>query len=275
MGTDPMNLGNQLDGGQAGADAAPVQGACSTCGRALPEPDLEAVAADVDHRLSLEFGQLVARSAWAGKAPDGLLDGLLGWMPSIKSRKAIWDQGQALWAQLMTEALTGPCEYCREPAPDEVGPAATIIQPSTVNPVAQTVDSSSDQRSGLPQESRPFEPEPRPPAPYQAESATVALTPSEAGLRPLPVDAEESATRAIEFSSLPSPLPPLSDASDTVPPAKLPRPSTGADVRDATPMEADSTSAAEDWSAESTGVPEMDPEYEAHTVMIPAMPPQA
>ena len=73
MGTEPANLG-----GQSGAAAADGQAPCSACSRPMPEPDLEAVAAEVDHRLSLEFGQLVPRSAWAGRAPDGMLDGLLG-----------------------------------------------------------------------------------------------------------------------------------------------------------------------------------------------------
>src|SRR5438067_4158430 len=113
MGSEPMNVDDHANIGPGDA-LAPGAGACTSCGDRLPEPDLEAVAADVDHRLSLEFGQLVPRSAWAGRAPDGLLDGLLAFMPAVKAKKAIWQRGQTLWTELMTAALAGPCARCRD-----------------------------------------------------------------------------------------------------------------------------------------------------------------
>ena len=88
-------------------------GTCGSCGRPLPAPDLEAVAASIDETLSLETGKMVARTAWAGPPPDGAMDALLSWLPSVKAKRKVWERGQQLWAEQMTMALSGPCEHCR------------------------------------------------------------------------------------------------------------------------------------------------------------------
>jgi hypothetical protein len=107
-------------------------GTCGSCGRALPAPDLEAVAASIDQTLSMESGKIVARTAWAGPAPDGAVDALLSWLPSVKAKKQLWERGQQLWAEQMTMALSGPCEHCRS-AGEPVVPGATLV-PSTAEP---------------------------------------------------------------------------------------------------------------------------------------------
>ena len=275
MGSEPMNRGDQLVEPEAGPDLGPVQGVCSTCGRALPEPDLEAVAADVDHRLSLEFGQLVARSAWAGKPPDGLLDGLLGWMPAMRTKRTIWERGQALWAQLMTEALTGPCEDCRELAPDQVEPSATIIQPRDrlgdigTHDTEPGVIASTDVKTSPGVQSLAA-----PPPPPAVESATVAIPLASAHATPAAPEAEDAATRAIDLGPRPSSSTPASPAADVGAPVSPPPPATSPPAEPAAPAStgpADTTPASTEGSA-SADHAAIDPEYEAHTVMIPALP---
>jgi hypothetical protein len=98
----------------------------------LPAPDLEAVAASIDQTLSMESGKIVARTAWAGPAPDGAVDALLSWLPSVKAKKQLWERGQQLWAEKMTAALSGPCEHCLG-AGEPALPGATLV-PSTADP---------------------------------------------------------------------------------------------------------------------------------------------
>jgi hypothetical protein len=97
-------------GHQQGGDGS---GACSTCGRPLPPPDLEAVAAGIDQALSMEAGRMVERTAWAGRAPDGMMDSLFAFLPSVKAKRQLWERGQALWTERMTQAISGPCDSCR------------------------------------------------------------------------------------------------------------------------------------------------------------------
>lgn len=135
-------------------DQAPdgAAGVCSACGRSLPPADLEAVAAEIDHTLSLESGKMVARTAWAGRAPDGMMDALFSFTSGAKSRRQLWERGQHLWAEHMTAAMSGPCADCQQDAGDyapatdyppandypqaanyppaaDYAPAATIMQP--------------------------------------------------------------------------------------------------------------------------------------------------
>ena len=108
---DPM--GGQPAYAPAGQhEAAGGGGACSSCGRPLPAPDLEAVAAGIDQTLSMESGRMIARTAWAGRAPDGMMDSLLAFIPSVKKKRQLWERGQALWTERMTQAISGPCEAC-------------------------------------------------------------------------------------------------------------------------------------------------------------------
>src|SRR5436190_15475781 len=108
MGSTPAQMSEQPDYGPDGAE-----GTCVSCGRALPAPDLEAVAASIDQTLSMESGKMVARTAWAGPPPDGAVDALLSWLPSVKAKKQLWERGQQLWTEQMTMALSGPCEHCQ------------------------------------------------------------------------------------------------------------------------------------------------------------------
>jgi hypothetical protein len=116
-----------------------ASGVCTMCGRSLPPADLEAVAAEIDQTLSLETGKMVARTAWAGRPPDGVVDALLSFMPGAKARRKLWERGQHLWAEQMTAAMSGPCADCQQadggyaPAQQAAGdyaPAATIMQPN-------------------------------------------------------------------------------------------------------------------------------------------------
>jgi pSer/pThr/pTyr-binding forkhead associated (FHA) protein len=222
----------------------------------LPEPDLEGVAAEVDHRLSLEFGQLVARSAWAGRAPDGLLDGLLSFMPGVRAKKSIWHRGQTLWTELMTAALTGPCEDCQAAVAEGPGPAATMIQPST--PVAEssrTLMLGPDEAVS----SRPLGP---------PTSMLPGSGPASGGFdlptRAIPMG-ESTAAPAGPDKGNDWPPPPPPPAFE--PAASLPAESPTMAVPEPPPAwlpDAPSASSAhESQDAE---------EYEAHTVMIPAMP---
>src|SRR5688572_12188981 len=112
MSMDPM--GGQPAYAPAGQQPSTGDGgACSTGGRPLPAPDLEAVAAGIDQTLSMESGRMVPRTAWAGRAPDGMMDSLLSFLPSVKARKHLWERGQALWTERMTQAISGPCDTCR------------------------------------------------------------------------------------------------------------------------------------------------------------------
>ncbi|MCC7372116.1 MAG: FHA domain-containing protein [Chloroflexi bacterium] len=110
MSMDPM--GGQSGYAPAGQQGGDGSGACGTCGRPLPAPDLEAVASGIDQTLSVETGKMVARTAWAGRAPDGMMDSLLSFMPGVKARRQLWERGQALWTERMTQAISGPCDAC-------------------------------------------------------------------------------------------------------------------------------------------------------------------
>jgi hypothetical protein len=113
MSIDPMHDGAGYPDGESDQGSADGTGVCSVCGRPLPAADLEAVAASIDQTLSLEVGRMVPRTAWAGRPPDGVIDGLLFWLPAVKARRQIWERGQALWTEQMTAVLSGPCDDCR------------------------------------------------------------------------------------------------------------------------------------------------------------------
>lgn len=135
MAMEPMG------GGPAYATGEPQQasgggGTCGSCGRELPPPDLESVAASIDQTLSLEAGKMVPRTAWAGRPPDGAMDALLFWLPSVKANRKLWERGQALWTEQMTAALSGPCDdclggaqYAPPPPLPEPGQASTAYLP--------------------------------------------------------------------------------------------------------------------------------------------------
>lgn len=113
------------------AEQAPDGGGyCSSCGRPLPEADLEAIAAGIDHTLSLESGRMVARTAWAGRPPDGLVDALFSFTSGAKARRRLWERGQQLWAEQMTVALAGPCADCLQRA--GYGQPETIARPDAL-----------------------------------------------------------------------------------------------------------------------------------------------
>lgn len=241
MGSEPMNPGERLDAGPA-ENQAPTQGVCASCGQPLPEPDLEGVAADVDHRLSLEFGQLVARSAWAGRAPDGLLDGLLGFIPGVRAKKTIWQRGQTLWTELMTAALTGPCAQCQAAGIESAGPAATMIQPAT--PIAEP------QRTLM----------------LGADEAGSSTAPGASRAGP------DLPTRAIPMGEPISPPPPATYEPDTALPVESP--TMAMPLESPTMAISDPAPARPLEPSSRPGAPEPadDEEYEAHTVMIPSIP---
>lgn len=177
---DPMNSGSPYGAASPDPASGEAGGACGTCGRPLPPPDLEAVAASIDHTLSLETGRMVPRTAWAGRPPDGVMDALMFWLPSVKASRRLWERGQALWAEQMTLALTGPCDDCQlamagggQPL-DQPTPAATLIQtPEAAAPPAATAylpyESPAAPLAGLPDDGRPLPGDP------EGEGRTAAM----------------------------------------------------------------------------------------------------
>jgi len=94
---------------QAGTAAT----ACQACGGPLPAPpDLEAIAAEADVTLGLEFRRAVVRIDWAAAPPSGLMHTLLAWLPSVKQRGAVWQGGQELWAERVSGLDQGACPTC-------------------------------------------------------------------------------------------------------------------------------------------------------------------
>ncbi|MGE3269148.1 MAG: FHA domain-containing protein [Chloroflexota bacterium] len=236
-------------------------GSCSTCGRPLPEADLEAVAAGIDHTLSVEAGKEVPRTAWAGRPPDGVMDSLLSFMPSVKSKRQLWERGQALWTERMTQALSGPCDSCRGmaiPPPGSTPPGPTMAQPAS-----QPYDHpGSYPQAG--QYAQPGQPGMEPagsPAPYAG--ATSMMPPygapgqGESGPPPVsPWDSGEGATQMVT-STPADPGVPDDEPSTTAVPAFLTRPAASSGPAPAAaqppappppPVEAD--------------------EHESHTVML-------
>jgi hypothetical protein len=124
-------MNGQPDGGPDGAE-----GICASCGRPLPSPDLEAVAASIDQTLSLETGKVVPRTAWAGKAPDGALDALFSFLPGAKARRRLWERGQQLWTEPMSAAMSGPCDDCRADGVEATAGATLIQMPGGDRPEA-------------------------------------------------------------------------------------------------------------------------------------------
>lgn len=189
-----------MSGGPAYAGGEPQQapgggGICGICGRELPPPDLEAVAASIDQTLSLETGRMVPRTAWAGRPPDGMMDSLLFWLPSVKANRQVWERGQALWTEQMTAALSGPCDDCQyagAPQPPPIAPAPTVMQTPEPGPVA----------SGPPAY-LPYEPAPPANQPPAAVPSTEWL--------PVQAEQEDAKTSAVprysDYSIPPSPTP--------------------------------------------------------------------
>jgi len=162
-------------------------GVCGSCGRELPAPDLEAVAASIDQTLSLESGRMVPRTAWAGRPPDGAVDALFSWLPSVKSKKHTWERGQQLWTEQMTAALSGPCDDCRA--------AETSMAPTG------TPGQAPDPRESAP----PAGFASQPPPSYDSATAMMSVesSPSPPESSPWPYQAEEGRTTAMPAYSEP------------------------------------------------------------------------
>jgi hypothetical protein len=237
----PAFASGQLDVGPDGAG-----GSCGSCGRALAAPDLEAVAASIDQTLSLETGRIVPRTAWAGRAPDGALDALLAWLPSVRARRLLWERGQQLWTDEMTVALSGPCDECRGEVPV---PGPTMIQ--------RPHDVETQPRRG--QTAQPGS------APLPYDSATVAI-PGGADLGRAPTPAHASPPDEGQTSAMPA----FSDLGG--PPSRLP------DDAATSAVPSFSSSFGGSAPAEQTpGAPTPPPapdsdSYESHTVILSAMP---
>jgi len=191
-------MSEQPDPGAEGAG-----GVCGSCGRELPAPDLEAVAASIDQTLSLEMGRMVPRTAWAGRPPDGAVDALFSWLPSVKSKRHNWERGQQLWTEQMTAALSGPCDDCRA-AEAGMAPAGTRGQPTDPRESApppgfasQPPPSYDSATAMMPIESSTSG-EPSSPWPYQPEEGRTTAMPAYTEAAP-PADAPTSA--APSFSS--------------------------------------------------------------------------
>jgi hypothetical protein len=217
----------------------------------MPPPDLEAVASGIDQTLSLEVGRDVPRTAWAGRPPDGMMDALFNFLPAARARRQLWERGQALWAERMTQALSGPCQHCTgEGALPQ--PAATIVQ------------SSADLHAQ--------QPSPTPPAtawlPYGGDTAAMPAADSQAA--PGSAGDEEGMTSAMPtYVDRPGHVPadegvttamPHYDEHETVPRR------TVADGRGAGSAGVESGSSPLPASYESD-------EHESHTVMFTAPPP--
>ena len=226
--------------GQAYASERPEHtesgGACSSCGRPLPPPDLEAVAASIDQTLSLETGKMVPRTAWAGRAPDGVMDALLFFMPSVKAGRQLWERGQTLWTEQMTQALSGPCDDCQKGLASASGgvPAQTTVQPYddvTAVPAATAY--------------MPYEPADRS-SPADVQPSTVSLSADDGG-EPMTSAIPAFVDRAAPSSSSAPPTAPPEDAHTTAFPSfsTPPTPPPPAPARD---------------------------EHESHTIMISALP---
>jgi len=140
---EPMGSGPAYDAGQGDQVQDGAGGMCSNCGRPLPEPDLDAVASSIDQTLSMEVGRMVPRTAWAGGPPDGVMDTLLSWLPSVKSRRHLWERGQQLWHDQMTAALSGPCMDCQTGGTAMLGGA-------TQYPGAEYAGQEGDARTHMP-----------------------------------------------------------------------------------------------------------------------------
>jgi len=252
MAMDPMSGGPPYATGEP-QQATGGGGVCGICGRELPPPDLEAVAASIDHTLSLETGRMVPRTAWAGRPPDGLLDGLLFWMPSVKASRQLWERGQALWAEQMTAALSGPCGDCQGAIPEPPDAPSPYLTQSTGSPTP----------TAGPTAYLPYEPSP-PAAQRGQELPATAYLPAH--------DDGEAMTSAV---------PAYADFN---------RPSSPAEPAPPPPMEDLPTSAVPSFSTSfggsqpSTQPPEASPpptapvpppvsdEHESHTVILSALP---
>jgi hypothetical protein len=157
----------------------------------LPAPDLEAVAASIDQTLSMESGKIVARTAWAGTAPDGAVDALLSWLPSVKAKKQLWERGQQLWAEKMTAALSGPCEHCLG-AGEPALPGATLV-PST----AEAPPMYEAATAAMPVAPQASTAAPPPPAFEEEEGRTAAMP----AFLDAAADSADRPTAAASFSS--------------------------------------------------------------------------
>jgi hypothetical protein len=243
---DPMS------GGPAHATGQPEQveggggGACASCGRELPPPDLEAVAASIDQMLSLEAGKIVPRTAWAGRPPDGVMDALMFWLPSVKANRRLWERGQSLWTEQMTAALSGPCADCHGAMapPPPAAPAPTLVQ--------------------MPEEA------PAPPAP----TAYLPYEPNESGSAGAPSVPSTGRLSAAEASgeAMTSAVPAYSDYNN-IPATPVAHPGPVEDApTSATPSFAGGFGgAAPSDRLPEQPVPESD-EHESHTVMLSALP---
>jgi len=84
---------------------------------------------------------MIPRTALAGGPPDGVIDSLMFWLPSVKANRKLWERGQALWTEQMTVALSGPCGDCNgamsSPPPS---PVPTYVQtpPEPAAPLPST-----------------------------------------------------------------------------------------------------------------------------------------
>jgi hypothetical protein len=235
MSMDPMGGGPAFATGQPETPPESAGGACSSCGRELPPPDLEAVAAAIDETLSLETGQMVARTAWAGRPPDGISDALLAWLPSVRARRQIWERGQQLWTERMTQALSGPCEDC-------------LGEPMVPSSAATLIQTRDETDAG----GRPMAPPPEEPATAAMSAYSDAAAPQSTGL----ADAKTSA------------MPTFADvATDLARQTPIPP----ADEESATSAASAYDPAGRGGAPPEQPLPGGD-EHEAHTVILPSMP---
>lgn len=254
MAMDPMSGGPAYATGQPQEVPGSGGGVCGNCGRELPPPDLEAVAASIDQTLSLEAGKTVPRTAWAGRAPDGLLDGLLFWMPSVKSGRQLWERGQALWAERMTAALSGPCDDCQGAFPQPPSAPTLMQAPDAAPPVPG------------PTAYLPYDPSQEAHPPSSGMPST--------GRLPVHEEQGEAATSAIPaYSDYNSP-PPLDYPNPVPPPKQYDGPPTaeGGDMPTTAVPSFGSSFGGSQASEQAPEPPAPSDEHESHTVILSAMP---
>ena len=227
---EPIGSGPAQTSGQPDPGAESAGGVCGLCGRELPAPDLEAVAASIDQTLSMETGRMVARTAWAGHPPDGAVDALLSWLPSVKARRRVWERGQQLWTEQMTAALSGPCDDCRAaglsaaPGADMVQPAApSAYQPQPASPT-EAMPSYESATAMMPSASAESGPGPGP-SDYDVDEGHTTAMPAYSELSSYAEPAADLPTSAMPAfpGGFGAPSPTSPPAEPVVPPA---RPST-------------------------------------------------
>jgi hypothetical protein len=164
---------------------------CGRCGEELNgSPDLEELAARVDGELAMEFHRPVSRLDWAGGPPDGLLDNVLAWMPSVRIRRDVWRKGQATWVELVTTATCNVCPTCPERAGQPVAMAESLpsLEPEPPLPVASAPAPETWVLA------RPADPAPAlAPAPTDSSTIMIPISTAAAAAAPTPADSRPAA----------------------------------------------------------------------------------